>query len=48
MAQEGALWSSVVIRFCATLVRSNFVNAWANFVNAVLDVGTKNIVRLPI
>ena len=39
MAQEGALWPSVMIRFGPH--RCNSKITWANIVNAVLDVGTK-------
>ena len=39
MAQEGALWPSVMIRFGPHWRNSKI--AWANIVNAVLDFGTK-------
>ena len=47
MAQEGALWFTVMIRFGPH--RRNRKITWANIVNAVLDVGSKvtmfNVVR---
>ena len=46
MAQEGALWSNVMIRFGPHWRNSKIT--WANIVNAVLDVGTKIIIMLPI
>ena len=39
MAQEGALWSSVMIRFGPHWHNSKIT--WANIVNAVLNFGTK-------
>ena len=39
MAQEGALWPSVMIRFGPHWHNSKIT--WANIVNAVLDFGTK-------
>ena len=45
MAQEGALWPSVMIRF--RLHWRNSKITWANIVNAVLDFGTKIIIVLP-
>ena len=46
MAQEGALWPSVMIRFGPHWRNSKIT--WANIVNAVLDFGTKSIMVLPI
>ena len=46
MAQEGALWPSVMIRF--GLHWRNSKITWANIVNAVLDFGSKSIIVLPI
>ena len=43
MAQEGALWPSVMIRFGPHWCNSKIT--WANIVNAVLDFSTK---KLPI
>ena len=43
MAQEGALWPSVMIRFGPHWRNSKII--WANIVNAVLDFGT---IVLPI
>ena len=44
MAQEGALWPSVMIRFGPHWCNSKIT--WASIVNAVLDVDTKNTIRL--
>ena len=46
MAQEGALWPSVMIRFRPHWCDSKIT--WANIVNVVLDFGTKSIIVLPI
>ena len=46
MAQESALWPSVMIRFGPHWCNSKII--WANIVNAVLDVGTESIIMLPI
>ena len=46
MVQEGALWPSVMIIF-GPHWRSSKIT-WANIAHAVLDVGTKSIIMLPI
>ena len=40
MAQEGALWPSIVIRLGPHWCNSKIT--WANIVHVVLDVGTEN------
>ena len=44
MVQEGALWPSRVIRLGPHWRNSKM--RWANIVNAVLDVGNKNTIKL--
>ena len=46
IAQEGALWLNVMIRFGPHWHNSKLT--WANIVNAVLDFGTKSMIVLPI
>ena len=46
MAQVGALWPSVMIRFGPHWRNSKIT--WVNIVNAEVDVGTKNIIRSSI
>ena len=41
MAQEGALWPSVMIRFGPHWCNSKIT--WANIVNAILDFSTKKL-----
>ena len=44
MAQEGALWPSVMIRFGPHWHNSKIT--WANIVNVVLDLALKSIIVL--
>ena len=46
MAQEGALWPSVMIRFGPHWCNSKIT--WANIVNAMMDFCTKSIIVVPI